>query len=42
MRKNQIEITEVKDTLTELKNSIGGVNIRLDEEVRIQELKKRV
>lgn len=40
IKKYQIEITELKDTITELKNLIKGCNSKLDEvEERIGELK---
>lgn len=40
IKKYQIEITELKDTTTELKNLIKGCNSKLDEvEERIGELK---
>lgn len=39
IKKNQIEITELKTTIIELKNPIEGFDIRLDQlEKRIREL----
>lgn len=42
IQKNQTDILELKSTITELKNSLEGINIRLDQaEERISGLEAR-
>ena len=41
IRKYQIEVTELKNTITELRNILEGFNRRLDAEERISQLKNK-